>query len=246
MRVFLAGATGAIGSVLARLLIRAGHTVFGSTRHATRTLALRGMGVEPVVVDAFDAQGLSAALATARPDAVIHQLTDLAGVADPAGRAEALTRNARIRSEGTCNLVAAALHAGVHHLIAQSIAWAYAPGPQPYSEDDPLDKQADGERGITLRGVMELERLTLYSPALQGVVLRYGQLYGPGSGRNEPTGSAPVHVDAAALAAMLAIDTGGPEVFNIAEDTGFVSIAKARRVLGWDPSFRLGPPSSVG
>ena len=86
---------------------------------------------------------------------------------------------------------------------------------------------------------MTLERLATASPPLEGVVLRYGQIYGPGTGFDEPTGSAPLHVDAAAHAALLAIEKAKPGIFNIAEDTGYVSIAKARRELGWDPGFRL-------
>jgi nucleoside-diphosphate-sugar epimerase len=90
-----------------------------------------------------------------------------------------------------------------------------------------------------------LERLTLASPPLQGIVLRYGQIYGPGTGRDAPAGSAPLHVDAAAHAALLAIERGTAGIFNIAEDSGFVSIAKARRDLGWEPGFRLQGPRAA-
>jgi nucleoside-diphosphate-sugar epimerase len=91
-----------------------------------------------------------------------------------------------------------------------------------------------------------LERLTLTSPPLEGVVLRYGQIYGPGTSSDEPAGSAPLHVDAAAHAALLAIEGAEPGIFNIAEDTGYVSIAKARRELGWDPGFRLRNREATG
>jgi nucleoside-diphosphate-sugar epimerase len=173
------------------------------------------------------------------PDIVIHQLTDLQLGRDPKMMAEAIVRNARIRSEGTQNLVAAGLAASARRLIAQSIAWAYAPGPQPYSENDPLDLDAEGTRGTSVRGIAMLERLTITSQPLEGVVLRYGQLYGPGTGNDQASGSAPLHVDAAAHAALLAVERGKAGVFNIAEDSGFVSIAKARRELGWDPGFRI-------
>jgi hypothetical protein len=139
-------------------------------------------------------------------------------------------------------LVTAALESGVRvrRLIAQSLAcWVYAPGPQPYSENDPLDLRGDGPYAIVVEGVVALERLTRTSPPLEGVVLRYGQIYGPGTSSEEPTGSTPLHVDAAAHAALLAIEGAKPGIFNIAEDTGYVSIAKARRELGWDPGFRL-------
>jgi len=178
-------------------------------------------------------------MATVQPDIIMHQLTDLALGLDPKLMDEARVRNARIRSEGTKNLVAAALAGGARRIIAQSIAWAYAPGPQPYAENDALDLEAEGTRGITVRGVATLERLTTTSQPLGGIVLRYGQLYGPGTGNDTPSGSAPLHVDAAAQAALLSIQRGEPGVYNIAEDTGFISIAKARRELGWDPGFRL-------
>ena len=97
----------------------------------------------------------------------------------------------------------------------------------------------DGPYAIVVEGVVALERLTTTSPPLEGVVLRYGQIYGPGTSSEEPTGSTPLHVDAAAHAALLAIEGAKPGIFNIAEDTGYVSIAKARRELGWDPGFRL-------
>ncbi len=172
-------------------------------------------------------------------DIVIHKLTDLQLGGDPKMMAEAIVRNARIRSEGTQNLVAAGLAASARRLIVQSIAWAYAPGPQPYSENDPLDLDAEGTRGTSVRGVAMLERLTITSQPLEGVVLRYGQLYGPGTGNDQASGSAPLHVDAAAHAALLAVERGKAGIFNIAEDSGFVSIAKARRELGWDPGFRI-------
>jgi len=191
------------------------------------------------VIDVFDAPALSFVMATVEPDIVIHKLTDLQLGGDPKMMAEAIVRNARIRSEGTQNLVAAGLAASARRLIVQSIAWAYAPGPQPYSENDPLDLDAEGTRGTSVRGVAMLERLTITSQPLEGVVLRYGQLYGPGTGNDQASGSAPLHVDAAAHAALLAVERGKAGIFNIAEDSGFVSIAKARRELGWDPGFRI-------
>ena len=131
--------------------------------------------------------------------------------------------------------------------IAQSLACrVYADGRQPYSESDPLDLRGDGPNAIVVEGVVALERLIMTSPTLEGVVLRYGQLYGPGTGFDEANGWAPLHVDAAAHAALLAIEGTKPGIFNIAEDTGYVSITKARRELGWDPGFRLGRRASHG
>jgi nucleoside-diphosphate-sugar epimerase len=157
--------------------------------------------------------------------------------------AEATARNARMRREGTANLVAAARAASARRLIAQSIAWAYAPGAEPHLETDPLDRDAEGTRRISVQGVATLEQLTLSSPPLEGVVLRYGQLYGPATGNDGPNGSAPLHVDAAAQAALLAITHAQPGIYNIAEDTGFVSSAKARKELGWRDDFRIAEAS---
>jgi nucleoside-diphosphate-sugar epimerase len=144
-----------------------------------------------------------------------------------------------VREEGTRNLVEAAIAAGARRIIAQSVAWIYAPGPQPHTEDHPLDRDARGGAAITVAGVLALERLALGSPPLEGVVLRYGQLYGPGTWNTAQSGPAPLHVDAAAHAALLAIATQHAGVFNIAEEKGLVSSGRARRLLGWDPGFRL-------
>ena len=238
MRIFLAGATGAIGKRLLPLLRKAGHHVVGTTRSGAKSAALRATGIEAVVVDVFDAAALSRAVAGARPDIVMHQLTDLPPGLDPARMAEAGPRNARIRREGTENLVRAALAAGVRRLIAQSIAWMYAARPQPYTEADPLDIEAQAPRAITVAGVAALERLTLASPPLEGVVLRYGHLYGPGTGADRAEAPA-LHVDAAAAAALLAIEKAHPGIYNIAEPSGYLSIEKAQRELDFDPSFRL-------
>jgi nucleoside-diphosphate-sugar epimerase len=246
-KVFLAGATGAIGKRLVPLLRDAGYEVFGTTRSESKAAGLQSFGVTPVVVDVFDAPALSQAVAAARPEVVIHQLTDLPANLEPSGMAEGVVHTTRIRKEGTRKLVAAALAAGVRRFIAQSLAcWVYADGPEPYSESDPLDLRGDGPYAIVVEGVVALERLTTASPPLEGVVLRYGQIYGPGTGFDEATGSAPLHVDAAAQAALLAIEGAKPGIFNIAEDTGYVSIAKARRELGWDPGFRLRNRETTG
>ncbi|HEX5327166.1 MAG TPA: NAD(P)-dependent oxidoreductase [Acetobacteraceae bacterium] len=238
-RVFLAGAGGAIGKRLVPLLLGAGHAVFGTTRSSVRARELAAAGIEPVVVDVFDAPTLSRKMAGIRPEIVIHQLTDLPPGLDPTRMADATARNARIRDEGTRNLVSAAVAAGVRQLIAQSIAWVYAPGPEPHVEDDPLDTAAEGPRAISIGGVVALERWTLYSPPLRGVVLRYGRIHGPGTGAETPREHTPLHVDAAASAALLAMETGASGIFNIAEPNPHVAIDKARRELGWDPDFRL-------
>jgi nucleoside-diphosphate-sugar epimerase len=238
-RIFLAGASGVVGRRLAPLLRNAGHTVVGSTRSQSKAAELRALHIEPVVVDVFDAQALMHAVISARPQIVIHQLTDLTGVLDPERRAEALVRNARIREEGTHNLVRAAIAAGARRWVVQSIAWMYAPGSEPHSEERPLDFGADGARATTVKGIAALEKWALESPPLEGLVLRYGQFYGPGTGSAIPQGAMPVHVDAAAHAALLAVDHGERGIYNVAEPNEQIATEKARRELGWRPDFRL-------
>ena len=240
-RIFLAGAVGVIGRRLTPLLLAHGHSVWGTTRSQGNREFLRKLGARPVVVDVFDSEALATAVLDARPEIVIHQLTDLALVQDPAKRSSALARNARIRDEGTRNLVAAAREAGARRLIAQSIAWAYAPGPRPYCEDHPLDLNAEGDRLVSVRGVESLERQVLGASAMEGMTLRYGRLYGPGSGTDTPPSPPAVHVDAAAYAALLAIDHGESGAFNIADPNDEVSTDKATAALRWRADFRMDP-----
>jgi len=176
MKILLAGATGAIGKRLVPLLLEAGYQVVGTTRAPSRAESLRAAGVEPMVVDVFDRASLMRVVVAARPDIVIQQLTHLPPGLAPSQMVEGTRRNARMRSEGTTNLVAAALEAGVPRFIAQSIAWMYTPGPEPHAEDDTLDIHAQGTRAITVTGVANLERLVLASPPIEGIVLRYGHL----------------------------------------------------------------------
>ncbi len=230
--VFLAGAAGVIGQRLVPLLIAAGWRVFGTTRSAERAEALRVAGAEPVLVDVYDASALTAAVVAARPRVVMHQLTDLPRGLEPSHIDEARARNARMREEGTRNLVAAAVEAGAEKLVAQSIAFACAPGPKPYLETSPLDVHATGGAGINARGVASLEAHVLAAP-LVGIVLRYGRFYGPGTGVDAPAGPGSLHVDDAAQAALVAMTTGERGIYNIVEDDGFASVEKAARGLGW-------------
>lgn len=237
MKVFVAGATGAVGRRLVVLLTAAGHAVTGTTRSPEKAAALTELGVEAAVVDVFDRAALCAAVAAAQPEAIVHQLTDLPQSFDPAALAAASAQNARLRAEGTANLVAAAEAAGVPRLVAQSIAFLYAPGPTPHGEDDPLDGAPAQQ--VTVAGVAALERLVTRTPGIDGLVLRYGRFYGPGTWRSEPGQAPTVHVDAAAQAALLATDRGAPGIYNIADDDGVVSCAKARRELNFTPGFRI-------
>jgi nucleoside-diphosphate-sugar epimerase len=237
MRIFLAGAAGVIGRRLTPLLVLMSHQVTGTTRSAAKAGQIEASCGQPVVVDAFDADRLTAAVIAARPEIVIHQLTDLPDANDPAQFAAARAANARLRIEGTRNLMAAAKAAGARRVIAQSIAFAYAPRREPHHESDPLDLAGAGK--VTAEGAAALEHAVLNTPPIEGVVLRYGRLYGPGTWSETPSGAAPLHVDAAVHAALLAVERGAPGIYNIAEDDGAVAIVKARAQLGFDPTIRL-------
>ncbi|GAB0104757.1 NAD(P)-dependent oxidoreductase [Nocardia sp. JMUB6875] len=171
MRVFVAGATGAIGRVLVGQLVAEGHQVVGTSRREEGVAGLKAAGAEGVVVDAFDAEAVARAVAAAAPDAVIHQLTSLSGGTS--------ADNGRIRRAGTRNLVDAAAQAGVKRIVAQSIAWAYEPGDTPADENVPLDIGAGEPRITTVNGIVALEEAVREID--HHVVLRYGQLYGPGT-----------------------------------------------------------------
>lgn len=239
MRIFLAGATGAIGRRLAPLLIADGHEVTGTTRSADKAKTLKQAGVKPVVVDVFDALMLEQVVWEAQPEVVIHQLTDLPQVADPAVMPAALKANAKLRIDGTHNLMTAAKGAGARRVIAQSISFIYAPGAGAHVETDALTTQPDGTASVSIQGVVALEERVLGVPGVEGIVLRYGRLYGPGTWyQGGPCGPGSLHVDAAAQAARLAITRGAAGIYNIAEDDGAVSIAKAQREFGLDPHFR--------
>ena len=218
MKILVAGATGVIGRRLVPLLIQAGHEVAGTTRRPERAESLTDMGARSLVVDAFDAAGVHDAVAAERPDVIMHQLTDLS--------AEDFEANSRLRAEGTRNLVTAARATEVDTMIAQSIAWVYAPGTTPAVEDDPLDPSAP-----PYSGVVALEESVAAMP--RGVVLRYGALYGPGTWYAPdgaiadrvragelpltPAWTSFVHVDDAAAAALAALDwPAGP--VNIVDD----------------------------
>src|SRR6266540_4877962 len=172
MRVFVAGAGGVLGRRLVPQLIEAGHEVTGMTRRQERAEAIRAQGAEAVVCDVFEAE----------PDVVVHELTDIPPAINVRKYAEVMAGNDRIRIEGTRNLVAAARAAGARRLVAQSIAFAYAPVEGPVKdEDDPLYLDAGEPLGPTMQAVADLERQTLGAEGIEGLVLRYGYLYGPGT-----------------------------------------------------------------
>lgn len=239
MKVFFAGAGGAIGRRLTPLLVAVGHTVIGTTRSSDRSEAIIKLGAQPVVIDIFNATAVHDAVVVAKPDAIIHQLTDLAFAPGTPQYEEGLKRNARIRVEGTANLVAAAKAAGVRRMIAQSVAWLYKPGPRARVETDPLTP-AEGAATTTIDGVNALERAVLALP--EGVVLRYGFFYGPGTWSPQRASRPPaVHIDAAAQATALALTKAKPGIYNVGDDDPMLSSEKAKRELGFKPDFRVKP-----
>jgi nucleoside-diphosphate-sugar epimerase len=238
MRVFLAGAAGAIGRRLVPLLLRAGHEVTGTTRSVETARDLEQKGLTPAVLDVFDRQAVIDAIRAAQSQIIIHQLTDLPRQFDQARILAAYVKNARVRTEGTRNLLAAARIASVRRFIVQSIAFAYAAGGEPHSETEALNLN-DPTRAVTVKGAIEMEQQILGEPALEAIVLRYGLLYGPGTWQETAGRKPALHVDAAAQAALLAVTRGRPGVYNVADDDGVVAIGKARAELGFDPQFRL-------
>ena len=219
------------------MLRAAGHEVTGSTRSEERAGLIRDLGAEPVVVDAFDAAALTSALADARPDAVIHQLTSIPKAVDPKRFAEQFEENNRLRSQGTRNLCEAARAAGATRLIAQSISFAYAQTGRIHSEDDPLALDSPGPFGDTVSALLDLEQAVTQTDGIDGIVLRYGYFYGPGTsfaangaqselvrrrrfplvGKSEGVFSF-VHIDDAAAATVRALDQGAPGIYNIVDD----------------------------
>jgi nucleoside-diphosphate-sugar epimerase len=183
MRIFLAGASGAIGRQLVPMLAEQGHEVAGMTRTPGKAEMLRELGAEPVVLDVYDSPALSEAAAAFGPDLVMHQLTDLPD--DPARIAELGAANSRIRTEGTANLLAAARAAGARRFVAQSIAW-----------------QLPTERGAA--AVAEHEAMVLDAG---GVVVRYGRFYGPGTYHEHDRPEPPmIHVAEAARRTLTTLD----------------------------------------
>ena len=245
LKIFVAGASGVIGRRLVPLLLERGYDVVGTTRSTERAGELERAGAHPVVVDVFDRGALERAIADARPEVVIHQLTDLSGGFALEHISETLGHNARVRTKGTRNLVDAALSGGVRRLIAQSIAWVYQPGPEPHRKDDPLDYEAEGDRAVTVQGVMALEEAVLSATPMEGIVLRYGWFYGPGA-NTRPAGTPGLHVDAAASAAVLAIARGAAGVYNVAELSPALDVTKARKELGWGSGISAGVAGGRG
>jgi nucleoside-diphosphate-sugar epimerase len=242
MRVFVAGASGAIGGRLVPMLMEAGHAVVAMTRTADKADAIRASGAEPVLADALDADSVGAAVRAAEPEAVVHQLTALSSMTgNPRKFAEDFALTNRLRTEGTDHLLAAARAAGARRFVAQSYAgWPYAREGGPVkTEDDPLDPDPPAAAGDALDAMRYLDRIVPGAEGIEGVVLRYGGFYGPGTGiaRGEESRFTDaihkrrfpvvgggtgvwsfVHIDDAARATLAALDRGAPGIYNVVDD----------------------------
>ncbi len=256
MRIFVAGGTGAIGRPLVVALAGAGHDVTVFARSEARVAALGVAGVVPAVGDAFEADALTRAVASAKPEVVVNQLTSLAQSANPVAVKRGFDATSRLRREVSGTLVGAALAAGARRVVAQSISFAYRPGPGVRTESDPLWTGAAGQIGHLTGSLAALESATLGTAGVEGVVLRYGSLYGPGTyfapgglyasmiaKRRLPVPGAGgglfglVHLDDAVAATLAALE-GPAGVFNVVDDVPAPAsewIPLAARLLGAKP-----------
>ena len=238
MRIFVAGATGAVGRSLVPILVEAGHSVVGLTRTPAKENLIRKLGGEPVVADGLDAEAIHDAVAAARPDVIVHEMTDLSGALDMRKFDQAFAVSNRLRTEGTDHLLAAARATGVKRIVAQSFCgWPYAREGGPIkTESDPLDPEPPAQFRRTLDAIRYLEQTVVSSRDPEGIVLRYGGFYGDDTGafdgsivqeirhRRMPlVGDANgwwsfVHIDDAARATALAVERGEPGIYNIVDD----------------------------
>jgi nucleoside-diphosphate-sugar epimerase len=236
MRIFLAGATGSVGQSLVPLLIDAGHEVTGMTRSKEKAERLRAAGAEPAIADGLDRDAVVAAVTAARPDAIVHQLTGLSGLANLRNFDRAFALTNRLRTEGTDHLLAGARAAGTSRFVAQSYGgWPYARTGGPVkTEDDPLDPAPVRSMSESFAAIRYVEDATVEAG---GLALRYGGFYGPGTGlapggeqlaavrkRQFPIVGGGggvwsfVHIHDAATAALAALERGAPGVYNIVDD----------------------------
>ena len=231
MRVFVAGATGAIGARLVPQLVERGHEVIGTSRSPQKADLLRAQGAQPVVLDVLDARAVREAVAAARPEAIVHQATALTGLTDFKHFDRTFAPTNRLRTEGTDALLAAAREAGVGRFVAQSYAgWPYARNGGPVkTEQDPLDPTPVPTMRETLAAIRHLEQAVVDAG---GVALRYGGFYGsPDDAQLELVRKRRfpivgdgggvwsfVHLDDAATATALALENGAAGIYNIVDD----------------------------
>ena len=238
MRVFVAGATGAIGKQLVPRLVEAGHEVHGLTRSESKQAMLHELGAVPVVADALDPDQVAEAVGRARPDVIVHQLTAIPATLDLRHFDRDFALTSRLRTEGTDYLLSAGQAVGVRRFVAQSHILSYARTGGPVKgEEDPFDRSPAREMRETLAAILHLEEAVLGARWTEGIVLRYGHFYGPGTSlapgaeqfemirrRKFPlVGDGGgvwsfIHVADAAEATVAAVERGNRGVYNIVDD----------------------------
>jgi nucleoside-diphosphate-sugar epimerase len=268
MKIFVAGATGAVGKSLVPLLVSRGHRVFATTRTPGKAPSLRSAGAEPVVVDGLGREGLLDAVGSAHPDVVVHEMTALSGLTRLRNLDGSFVLTNRLRTEGTQYLLEASRAAGARRFVAQSYAgWPSGrDGARIKTETDPLETHPARHTERTLQAIRALEAMVLGAADLEGVVLRYGGFYGPGTGL-EPGGEfvkairkrrfpivgggsgvwSFIHIADAAEATRIAIEGGPAGLYNIVDDDpAEVSewLPELARAVGAKPPYHL--PAWVG
>jgi nucleoside-diphosphate-sugar epimerase len=246
MKVFVAGATGALGRQLVPQLVARGHEVVGMTRTASKQDAVRSLGARPVVADALNPDAVAQAVASAEPEVIVHQLTALSGKMSARDmrhpdRSFAVTMTNRLRTEATDNLLAAGRAVGARRFVAQSIAafrFARTGGPV-QTEADPLDPNPPAALRTGQAAILHLEQAVTTIEWGEGLALRYGSFYGPGTGISlapDAVMAAPirkrrfpivgdgggvwshVHIEDAAAATAIAVERGRPGIYNVVDD----------------------------
>jgi 2-alkyl-3-oxoalkanoate reductase len=246
VKVFIAGATGVLGRALVPRLVARGHEVVGMTKSASKQDLVRSLGAHPIVADALDAQEVAEAVASAEPEVIVHQLTALSGPmsvreARHPERSSAVTMTNRLRTEATDHLSAAGRAVGARRFVAQSFgAWRFArTGGPVQTEADPLDPDPPAALRSGVAAILHLEQAVTTIDWGEGLVLRYGSFYGPGTGISlapDAVMAAPVrkrrfpivgggggvwshvHIEDAAAATAAAVERGQPGIYNVVDD----------------------------
>ena len=241
MKVFVAGATGALGSKLVPRLVAGGHDVVGMTRSERKAGMIQQMGATPAIADGLDAEAVGRAVGEAEPEVIVHELTALSGSLDLRKFEQSFTLTNRLRTEGTDHLLAAARAVGAKRFIAQSYAaWTYERTGGPVkTEDDPLDPDPVPATRTTLDAIRYLEAAVTGAEWVEGLVLRYGGFYGPGTSMSlNPEGEhvemirkrkfplvgessgiwSLIQIDDAAAATAAAVEGGAPGIYNVVDD----------------------------
>ena len=264
MKVFVAGATGALGTQLVPQLVARGHDVVGMTRSASKQDLVRSLGARPVVADALDPDAVAQAVAAAEPEVIVHQLTALSGKFNMRHFDRFAETTNRLRTEGTDHLLAAGRAVGARRFVAQSnAAWRSYSGVPVKDEDAPFDSDPLEKLRGTLGAIRHLEEAVIGADWLEGVVLRYGAFYGPGTSLSADPGAefsdairkrqfpvvgdgggiwSFIHIDDAAAATVVAIEDGERGIYNVVDDDPAPVrewIPELARALGAKPPRRV-------